>query len=208
VTPHSTIRLTGRWLVPPVLLLGAWACGGSSLPPVAGTATPVYNPQTGQLEQLVSDTNNDGVVDTRAHMEGVLVKYIEIDRDFDGKFDRTEFYRDAPGTPAAARSPDGRSVLDRAEETNGGEVVTRREFYVDGVVRRVEEDTDVDGRTDKWEEFEEGRLVTLALDLAGAGRPTRRLIYDRGGNVVRLEADDDGDGRFEEISPAGKDGGD
>jgi hypothetical protein len=49
--------------------------------------------------------------------------------------------------------------------------------------------------------------VTLALDLAGGGAPTRRLTYDRSGNVVKLEADDDGDGRFEVISPAGKDGG-
>jgi hypothetical protein len=174
---------------------------------VAGTASPVYNPQTGQLEQLVSDTNNDGRIDTRAHMDGVRVRYIEIDRDHDGRYDRREFYREAPGTPAAARSPDGRSVLDRAEDTDGAEIVTRREFYVDGVVRRVEEDTDLDGRTDKWEEFEEGRLVTLALDLAGGGAPTRRLTYDRSGNVVKLEADDDGDGRFEVISPAGKDGG-
>ena len=31
-------------------------------------ATPVYNKQTGRLEELLSDKNGDGKIDTRAHM--------------------------------------------------------------------------------------------------------------------------------------------
>lgn len=185
------------------------ACGApADGPALAGSATPVYNERTGRLEELRSDSNLDGKIDAIAHMDGVKLKYIEVDRDFDGRFDRFEYYIEAPGTPAAAQSPDGRSVLDHAEEANGGdERLTRWEFYVNGVVTRVEEDTTLDGKVDKWEIFEGGLLRRLELDLEGVGRPTRRLIYGPNGEVERVEADPDGDGRFEAVSPAGKGGG-
>ncbi len=188
------------------LLVGA--CRGGAPPAgVAGAATPVYNERTGRLEALQSDTNDDGKVDTLAHMDGVELKYIEIDRDFDGRFDRWEYYVSAPGTPGAARSPDGRSVIDHAEEAaESDDRIVRREFYVDGVIARVEEDTTLDGRVDKWETFELGILRRMDLDLEGRGRPTRRLVYGPNGDVERIEADPDGDGRFEVVSPAEKGG--
>jgi hypothetical protein len=189
------------------LSAGAGACGGAEPPPLAGTATPIYNEATGALEQLVSDTNQDGRIDTRAHMDGVRLKHIEVDRDFDGRFDRWEYYRAAPGTPAAARSPDGRSVLDHAEEANGSDDrITRREFYADGVVSRVEEDTDLDGRIDKWEAYTAGVLTRMDLDVEGRGRPGRRLVYGPRGDVERVEIDADGDGVFEPLARAGQEG--
>jgi hypothetical protein len=185
------------------------ACGGGGAAPAgpAGSATPVYNERTGRLEALQSDTNDDGKIDTLAHMDGVDLKYIEVDRDYDGRFDRWEYYTSAPGSAGAARSPDGRSVLDHAEEAGGhDDTITRREFYVDGVITRVEEDTTLDGRVDKWEVYEHGVLRRMDLDLDGAGRPTRRLVYGLNGDVERIEADPDGDGTFEVVSPAGKGG--
>jgi hypothetical protein len=185
--------------------LSAPACSErAETPGVAGASTPVYNQQTGRLEALESDINQDGQVDARAHMEGVALKYIEIDRDFDGRFDRWEYYVAAPGTPAAARSPDGRSVIDHAEDAGGPDGrITRREFYVYGLLARVEEDADLDGRVDRWELFDAGVLKQMDLDLDGSGRPTRRLFYGPGGQVVRVEADPDGDGTFEVVSTAG-----
>jgi hypothetical protein len=177
-------------------------------PGVPGESTPVYNERTGRLEALESDTNQDGRVDARAHMDGVELKYIETDRDYDGRFDRWEYYVAAPGTPAAARSPDGRSVLEHAEEAGGADDrITRWEFYVDGVLARVEEDTDADGRIDKWELFEAGVLKQMDVDLEHTGRPTRRLIYGPNGEVTRVEADPDGDGTFEAVSASGKGSG-
>jgi len=41
----------------------------------------------------------------------------------------------------------------------------------------------------------------MELDLTGQGRPTRRLLYGSSGDVERIEADDDGDGTFEKVSP-------
>lgn len=192
-----------------ILLLCAPACRRSAPPALAGSATPVYSPVTGRLEALQSDTNSDGKIDTLAHMDGVTLKYIEVDRDFDGRFDRWEYYLSAPGTPGALRSPDGRSVIDHAEESDVPDArITRREFYTDGILVRVEEDTDADSRVDKWELYESGILRQLDLDVDGRGRPTRRLVYDPNGNVLRVEADPEGDGTFEPVaSPAGQGSG-
>jgi hypothetical protein len=82
-------------------------------------------------------------------------------------------------------------------------VVTRREFYEDGVLQRAEEDTNADGRMNRWEEHAGGRLVQMDLDLTGRGTPDRRLVYGPGG-TRRIEIDPDGDGVFEPVPPAGQ----
>ena len=192
------------------LLLLSTACRSSSPPPqLAGSATPVYSQVTGRLEALQSDTNGDGKIDTLAHMDGVTLKHIEVDRDFDGRFDRWEYYVSAPGSPGALRSPDGKSVIEHAEESDGPDGrITRREFYKDGTIARVEEDSDTDGRIDKWELYVSGVLRQMDLDLENRGRPTRRLVYGPYGDVLRVEADPDGDGAFELVaSPAGQGSG-
>ncbi len=64
---------------------------------------------------------------------------------------------------------------------------------------RVEEDTDGNGKTDKWETYANGALATLALDTTGRGTPDRRLIYAADGNVVKITADPNGSGQFEVV---------
>jgi hypothetical protein len=200
--PRTSVRPTGRLSAALVSGLAAFAsmtiaCGGADPPaePVAA-ATPVYNQTTGRLEQLISDRDGDGTPDTWAFMDGTRLLRIEIDRDGDGAADRWEFYEAAPGTAAG-------TAIARAEEAGGaGAPVTRREFYTRGVLDRVEEDTDLDGRVDKWEAYADGRLTQVDLDLSGAGRPTRRMVYAADGSVARMEADADGDGVFSPV-PAG-----
>jgi hypothetical protein len=173
-------------------------------PPTTGGATPVYNTETGRLEQLVSDKNGDGKIDTRAHMDGVRLKMIEIDQNSDERPDRWEYY--VPKKDAPASQP-GATVIERVEEAaaqNG--TITRREFYVDGVIARTEEDTDLDGRVDKWEHYEGGQLLRVDLDLKGEGFASRRLVYRAGGTFDHVEEDPDGDGRFV-LVPAPKKGG-
>jgi hypothetical protein len=192
-----------------VLLVSAVAAGCAApagTPAGDGRTTPVYNKQTGLLEELISDRDGDGKPDTRAFMAGTLVRSVEIDLDGDGQPDRWEYYKAAPAGQAGPAS-----VIDRAEESGDRDRrITRREFYQDGVLVRIEEDTDRDGRPDKWEYFEGDVLTRVELDLDGRGRPDRRLIYGADGNVVRVEADPDGDGTFEPIpaSPAQKGRGD
>jgi len=177
-----------------LLLVPVMACGGAE-PQPAPFITPVYNAATGRLAEILSDRDGDGRAETRAYMEGTRLVRIEIDRDGDGHVDRWEYYSSGgdPGTP----------TIERAEERGGAaRTITRRETFVGGVLQRVEEDTTSDGQPDKWETYEGGRLAFVDLDLAGQGRATRRLVYGGDGNVVRMEADPDGDGTFTSLPDA------
>ena len=177
------------------LLLAVAVCAAcnSAAATSNGRPTPVYNKDTGRLEQLLSDRNGDGKVDTRAFMDGVRFKSIEIDRNGDGRPDRWEYYEPAPGAAGSTQS-----VLVRAEEANGPTgAITRKEFYEAGKIHRVEEDTDADGRIDKWEFYENGALVRIDFDLQGKGFADRRIYYDANGVIERLEVDPDGDGKFD-----------
>ena len=168
-----------------LLVLAASSCHRGADPLAANGISPRYNAQSGRLEQLTSDRNRDGKVDTRAFMEGPIIRYIEIDRNGDEAADRWEFYLTTP------------NIIDHVEEANSdGQRVTRREFYADGVIRRVVDDVDGDGRADKWERYDAGLLARVDLDLLGKGFATQRLVYSPAGDVIRIETDPDGDGVF------------
>jgi hypothetical protein len=159
-----------------------------------------YDKATGRLQELKVDTDGNGTLDAVAHMDGATLKEIELDRDGDGQADRWEYY--GPGTPQAngANKFDRWAIITRAEEGPRPDAPrTRREFYERGQLQRAEEDTDLDGRMDKWEVYENGELRRLDLDLSGKGVPDQRLIYGANGDVVRVEQDRDGDGRFEAV---------
>ena len=175
--------------------LVAASCQTAAPPAGAPATTPIYNKETGRLEQLVSDTNGDGKPDTRGYLDGTAFKHVEIDRNHDGLTDRWEYYEQvAPPAGSGARS---QIRLTRADEVNGATPrVTRTEFYEAGQLARVEEDTDEDGRVDKWEAHAKGVLVHMDLDLTGRGRADRRFVYGAGGQVERIDVDPDGDGVF------------
>lgn len=175
-------------------LLTAAGCGSPSAGSKDARVAPIYNQETGKLEQLVSDRDGDGKPETRAFMDGAVLKRIEIDRNGDGTADRWEYYT------GGLFAGQGRSVapaVERAEEANGPDSrITRREFFASGVIQRVEDDTDNNGRPDKWEWYEAGQLSRVELDLIGKGFPSQRLVYGAGGAVVRIETDPEGDGTF------------
>lgn len=177
-------------------LLSVTAC--LQRPDTPGQVTPVYNQQTGRLEQLIGDRHGDGKVDMRAYMSGTHLSLIEIDRNRDGHPDRWEYYGQAP--PGEAKTL--RVVLIRAEEANGSDSrVTRREFYVKGTLDHVEEDTNVDGRIDKWEQYENGALVRIDLDLSGRGVPDYRMTYRADGSLEATTIDSTSDERFKPSAP-------
>jgi len=199
-----------QWLVPSrapqvslaVTLVAACALAACQTPAAAPQDTirtsSVFDRQTGRLTEFKADTDGNGTFDAVAHMDGATLKDIELDRDGDGQPDRWEYY--GPGTPeaSAANKFDRWAVIVRAEEAKAPDAPrSRREFYEKGILQRVEEDTDLDGRMDKWEVYTNGELSRVDLDLTGKGFPDRRLIYGAGGDVVRVEQDPDGDGRFE-----------
>ena len=153
-----------------------------------------YDQTTGRLSRLEFDSNNNGKPDTWAFMDGTRIDKLEADENEDGKIDRWEYY---PATPLPAR---GKPVPDRIERaTRMDGKVSRREFFEQGSLARIEEDTNGDGALDKWETYVGGVLSVLALDLQHRGNPDRKLIYRPDGALDRIEVDPDGSGRFQPI---------
>ena len=185
------------------VLLSAPACESRS-----SAIEPVYDPLTGKLQLMKSDTNGNGKVDTVSHMDGTRVLRIDIDNDEDGKVDRWEYYDanqrlEKIGT---SRANDGKedawlyAAADGATEriavsTRRDGKIDRTEFYEQDALVRAEEDGDGDGKVDKWETYESGRLASVAFDTVHRGTPDRRFVYGVDG-TTRFETDPDGTGHF------------
>ena len=139
-----------------------------------------YDPQTGKLTRLESDSNGDGKPDTWGYMDGTRLVRVEVDEDGDGKVDRWEYYDGSTGSNPV--------VLERVERsTRRDGKVSRWEHFEHGQLTRVEEDTDGDGKVDKWERYTNGTLASLAIDTQHRGSPDRRLIYRADGTLDRIE---------------------
>jgi hypothetical protein len=159
-----------------------------------------YYDAWGRLERIEYDQNGDGRTDHIAHHDGAKSpRLIEIDEDFDGSIDRWEDY-DAAGTlvkvgaSRRGRGPDvwsfpGPDSLPARKEydDDGDGRIDRVEILQAGRIARVELDADRDGRIDRWQEWRDGRLVSEDLDTDRDGRPDRRLHYTSSGGVARLE---------------------
>ena len=190
------MQTSSRWPHYAAAAALAVATGCRPAPPPPPTTSAVYSPTSGRLEQIVADRDGDGTAEARAYMDGAALLRIELDRDADGEPDRWEYYQ--PATDAAAGQ--AATTIVRVDEANGpGSAVTRHEFFEAGHIVRVEEDTDLDGRIDKWEQYAGDVLRSVALDLEGRGRADRRLVYAPSGEVIRVEADPDGDGTFQPV---------
>ena len=173
------------WALANLAVLGACAPQGSRR-----TVDAVYDKETGKLSRLTVDASKDGNPNITSYMNGNKFLRIEIDQDEDGKVDRWEYYGADQKLEKVGRSTsnDGRPDSWAFQSTPGVlgkvQVSTRRdgtpnrtEFYQNNELLRAEEDADGDGRTDRWETYANGALVTLSLDLTKSGRPTTTIDY-------------------------------
>ena len=189
--------------------LSAAACSNPDAERVRKTTIPTYDTKTGRLTELTYDRNKNGIVDTWTDMDGNRPLRSRIDLDEDGKIDRWEYY-DASGALVkvgfsrkhdgkvdawAFSGPDG--TVARVEISTAGDerTIDRREIYEHGTLVRAEEDSNGDGRVDKWETYKDGALTTAAVDENADGVADRRLTY-AGGTLVLIESAPDGSGRF------------
>lgn len=186
-------------------------CLTASNPP-----TPSYEVSSRRLVRLDSDLNGDGRVEQRTYLDGTTPFRTELDADGDGRIDRWEYVDARAQVVKVGSSSRNDGIEDQwiytAEENGERRVerssertprVDRREFYRGETLVRVEEDTNQDGSPDKWETYDGGALREVAYDAVGdRGRPDRRVVYDAQGRYLRLETDEDGDGRFEAASAA------
>lgn len=188
--------------------LGLGTCGGRGPVPEAS-----YDAYTSKLIQLTVDLNGDGVGDQRTYVDGNRLLRAEADTDADGRVDRWEYYGSQAvleqvgtssrndGVEDTWTSAPGADGLRRVDLSRGRDrAIDRRESFQGDVLVRAEEDTNLDGRPDKWEQYEGGALRQVDLDVTKSkGRPDRRLSYDAQGHFLTLSADDDGDGVFEAL---------
>lgn len=148
-----------------------------------GNVAAQYDDKTGRMKRLEVDTDKNGKKDTWTYMDGTRIDRIEIDRDEDGKIDRWEYYV-------------GNKLEKVGTSSRGDGVVDEWAYQTSfGALQRVETDTDRDGKIDKWETFDvrsDGSTVlrSVALDPDESGKPTRRLLYDALGELIRSEAID------------------
>jgi hypothetical protein len=168
---------------------------------------PEYD-KAGRLQLLKYDSKGNGKVDTWSYMDGARVVRIEIDKDGDGKIDRWEYYgpdqklekvglsrlNDGKEDAWSFAGPDGTvERVDVSLHRNGK--IDRVEHYEHDVLVRAEEDTDADGKMDKWETYDGARLASVAYDTLHHGFPDRRLLYGPVG-TTSMEVDLKGDGHL------------
>lgn len=203
-----------------VLLLSGCSQESGARPEVSYSAT------TGRLEKIFLDANKNGRNESTSYMDGTRVMRVELDLDENGQIERWDIYNEDRSLQKVGLASRNDGVMDsQAFYGPGGvllriEVSTKRdgrfdrtEFYdAAQVLLRSEDDTNGDGRPDKWDTYGPARtsiaglppytIVSSALDENGAGRPTRRMVFDAGGAIARVEVDPDGDGIFSALTPS------
>ena len=129
---------------------------------------------SGRLARLVlvcreADLNGDGVKDVvRFYTDEGRPRSEESDRDFNGAMDQVTYFEH------------GR-VARVEQDTNGDGRVDTKIFYEAGVPSRSERDlagrsTAENWQPDRWEYYEDGRLVRMGTDIDGDGRVD---VWDR-----------------------------
>lgn len=189
----------------------ASACGE---PGARRRVVPSYDNFTGRLVQLSADQNGDGRLDQWTYLDGNRPMRGEADANADGRIDRWEYFNAESALVMVGTS----SLDDGTEDTwtdtvpaaNGEMHVARsrrrdrqhdrHEYFRGTVLVRAEEDTNADGRIDRWDRYEGPVLREAAFDTTLSGRsPDRRVLYDERGRFEHVEADPDGDGRFDRV---------
>lgn len=193
-------------------LLACGACSDPERERLKATTKATYDERTGRLKELTSDANRNGRIDTWTEMDGTRAVRSRADRNEDGKMDRWEYYdeggrlvkvgfsRRDNGKPDAWAEPDAGGRISRVLVSSSGDEakIDRWETYnpaAPDTIEAAEQDTNGDGRPDKWEKYSAGQLQTAAFDENADGRVDRQLTY-RGGTLVLIESEPDSNGSF------------
>ena len=176
----------------------------------------VYDPTSGRLVRLAHDSNINGKPDTWTAMNGATPVSSTIDRNEDGRVDRWEYYdasgrlirvgfsRRDDGTPDSWAYSRSDGTLERIDISSSADEskIDRREFYKPTrpeaplELERAEEDTNGDGRVDKWEEYDDiGQVRSVSWASPGRTTPDRRVTW-RDGVIVLVESNPDATGAF------------
>jgi hypothetical protein len=206
--------------------LAPQACSDPERDRLKATTKATYDKTSGRLRELTFDANKNGKIDTWTEMDGNRPLRSRIDSNEDGAIDRWEYYDQAGKLEKVgfSRKGDGKAdawafstasgSIERIEvsSTSDEARIDRWEFYDvsatpgsegTGPLLRVEEDTNNDGRRDKWERYENGVVRFAEFDENHDGRPDRRLTY-RDAELILIESAPDAAGNYtKRIEPKG-----
>lgn len=200
-----------------VIWIGLTLFAGCAAAPQQRRAVPIYDDFSGRLIQLTADQNGDGQTDQWTYLDGPRPLRGEADTDGDRRIDRWEYFDIASALTRVGTSSRGDGVEDTwtdptpskdgesmvATSRRRDRVFDHREFFRGAALVRIEDDTNSDGRIDKWERYEGSVLREAAFDTSFShGRADRRALYDETGRFSRLEEDPDGDGTFVRVEGA------
>ena len=197
--------------------LAITSCSDSERERLKATTKPTYDAATGKLTELTFDANKNGKIDTWTEMDGNRPVRSRVDRNEDGRVDRWEYY-DAAGKlhkvgfsrtgedkPDAWAYPNADGRILRIEASSSGDEarIDRWEEYGDGPtnadgvgpLRQVVQDTNGDGKRDKWERYGNNLVVAVEFDENGDESPDRRLNYS-GTELTSIETGPDGRGGY------------
>ena len=215
---RSRARGRSRAVLAVVAFLLIAGCADSATERRRETTKASYDAASGRLKELTYDANGNGRVDTWTEMDGARPVRSRIDRDEDGRIDRWEYYdaagtlakvgfsRHARETPDAWAFPNAAGRIARIESSSSSDEarIDRWEYYdvsappdAEGLgpLLRAEEDTNGDGRPDRFETWTNGAVTTVEFDENHDGRRDRRLTY-RGSTLVLIETEPDSSGRY------------
>ena len=178
-----------------------------------------YDNATGRLSKIELDANKNGKNDTVSYMDGTRVIRVELDLDENGKVERWDFYgpdgklekvgfasrNDGVMDSQAFYGSDG--VVKRIEiSTRRDSRFDRTEYYERNALVRSEDDSNGDGRPDKWDYYTPRpdhaagepayAISSTEFDDSGSGRAERRFVYGADGKVSRVEFHDEGTGTW------------
>ncbi len=160
----------------------------------------------GRLDHITYDSNGDGRPDriTR-HRGSKQPRRIEVDVDLDGRFDRWEEADPVSGLVRFALlgegyklggdyhpnlwtvvGPDGDHRRYEYDKDGDGRF-ERVEVVEKGRIGRIELDTDRDGRLDRWQDWTSGRLLSETVDTDQDGRPDLRLRFGPKGGIAGID---------------------
>jgi len=196
MTGRARTGLGARWharLISAVVLAAGGCRPGSIEQP---RVEPAYDERSGRLVELRYDADGDGRAEIVSYMDGSRIERVEVDVDRDGRVDRWEHYdpsarlervgissrRDGKADTWSVASGDSPQTRLELSTTHDG-FIDRREVHDAAGIVHAEDDTDRDGRADKWERFRKGRLAEVAFDTDDDGHPDHRLVYDENGSV-------------------------
>jgi hypothetical protein len=156
--------------------------------------------QYGRIERIEYDSNNDGKPDHIAYHKGEKSpRLLEVDENFDGKWDRWEDYDEngrltKVGYSRRGQGPDmwltpgpGDIPSKREFDEDGDMKIDRTEILEKGLIVRVELDTNKDGKVDRWQDWSTGKLTSEDLDTDENGKPDRRLLYNKQGRLLQMD---------------------